>query len=183
MVIRVEKPAFNLRSKLNELDYERIPYQKMPYGSVVDIDYAYNNTQSTHTDQNTVCVGPVVISRKDRNNAIWLYTSVEYYHDNANGKFGFQVSFDDGTTWVDLFWFHGEDDASSSNGYYTNSITGSYYYEPTGSMHECDHPQFRILFNHNVQNGGTLYLNRAKTGTNANFFAGACTLTAMEIRR
>jgi len=155
----------------------------MPYGSVVDIDYAYNNTQSTHTDQNTVCVGPVVISRKDRNNAIWLYTSVEYYHDNANGKFGFQVSFDDGTTWVDLFWFHGEDDASSSNGYYTNSITGSYYYEPTGSMHECDHPQFRTLFNHNVQNGGTLYLNRAKTGTNANFFAGACTLTAMEIRR
>ena len=76
MAIRVEKPAFNLRSKLNELDYERIPYQKMPYGSVVDIDYAYNNTQSTHTNQNTTCVGPVVISRKDRNNAIWLYTNV-----------------------------------------------------------------------------------------------------------
>ena len=183
MVVRVEKPEFNLRDKLNELNYDRVPYHKMPYGSVVDIDYAYNNTQTTHTDTNSTCVGPVVISRKDRNNAIWLQTTVEYYHDNANGKFGFQVSFDDGTTWVDLFWFHGEDDASSSNAYHTMSISGSYYYEPTGSMYACDHPQFRTLFHHHTQNGGTLYLNRAKTGTTTNFFAGSCTLTAMEIRR
>ena len=183
MVVRVEKPEFNLRDKLNELNYDRVPYHKMPYGSVVDIDYAYNNTQTTHTDTNSTCVGPVVISRKDRNNAIWLQTTVEYYHDNANGKFGFQVSFDDGTTWVDLFWFHGEDDASSSNAYHTMSISGSYYYEPTGSMYACDHPQFRTRFNHYTQNGGTLYLNRGKTGTSTNFFAGSCTLTAMEIRR
>ena len=181
MTVRVSKPAFNLRDKLTQLDYGQVPYQKMPSGSVVGIDYAHNSTQSTHTDQNTTCVGPVVISRKDRNNAIWLYTSVEYYHDNANGKFTFQVSFDDGTTWTDLFHFHGEDDASSSNAYHTNSISGSYYYEPTGSMYACDHPQFRTRFNHITQNGGTLFLNRAKTGTN--FFSGSCTLTAMEIRR
>ena len=181
MVVRVEKPEFNLRDKLNELNYDRVPYHKMPYGSVVDIDYAYNRTQSTHTNQNTTCVGPVVISRKDRNNAIWLQTTVEYYHDNANGNFLFEVSFDDGDTWIGLFHFHGNDDPSSSNAYHTHSISGSYYYEPTGSLYACDHPQFRTRFNHVTQNGGTLYLNRAKTGTT--FFEGACTLTAMEIRR
>ena len=123
MAIRVEKPAFNLRSKLNELDYERIPYQKMPYGSVVDIDYAYNNTQSTHTDQNTTCVGPLVIGRKDRNNAIWLQTTVEYYHDNANGKFTFQVSFDDGTTWNDLSG-NGNDGTIDAPTFSLNSTAG-----------------------------------------------------------
>ena len=181
MAIRVEKPAFNLRSKLNELDYERIPYQKIPYGTVIDIDYARNATLSTHTNTHTTCVGPVVISRKDRNNAIWLYTSVMYWHSNANGKFSFQVSFDDGTTWNDLMHFFAEDDPPWTNGYAARCITGSYYYEPTGSMHECDHPQFRTRFNHMTQNGGTLYLNRFKDGVGN--CEGACTLTAMEIRR
>jgi len=183
MTVYVEKPAFNLRSKLNEVNFDKVPYQKMPSGSVVDIDYAYNNTQSTHTDQNTTCVGTVTINRKSRYNSIWLYTSVEYYHDNANGKFSFQVSFDDGTTWVDLFHFHGEDDAISSNAYHTNSITGSFLYDASGSLYDCPNPQFRTRFNHVTQNGGTLYLNRGKLGVTAGFFAGACTLTAMEIRR
>ena len=35
MVVRVEQPAFNLRSKLNELDYAHIPYEKMPPGSII----------------------------------------------------------------------------------------------------------------------------------------------------
>ena len=35
MAIRVEKPAFNLRDKLNELDYGHVPYDKMPSGSVI----------------------------------------------------------------------------------------------------------------------------------------------------
>ena len=39
MVVRVEKPAFNLRSKLNELDYTHIPYEKMPPGSIIQYNY------------------------------------------------------------------------------------------------------------------------------------------------
>lgn len=35
MPIHITKPAFNLRAKLNDLDYGRVPYQKMPGGSVV----------------------------------------------------------------------------------------------------------------------------------------------------
>ena len=35
MTIYVEKPAFNLRSKLNELDYSRVPYEKMPAGTII----------------------------------------------------------------------------------------------------------------------------------------------------
>ena len=35
MTVRVEKPAFNLRSKLNDLDFGVVPLEKMPQGSVV----------------------------------------------------------------------------------------------------------------------------------------------------
>jgi len=35
MSIKATKPEFNIREKLKELDYERVPYEKMPSGSVV----------------------------------------------------------------------------------------------------------------------------------------------------
>ena len=35
MVVRITKPEFNLREKLSELDYSRVPYEKMPAGSII----------------------------------------------------------------------------------------------------------------------------------------------------
>ena len=35
MTVRISKPEFNLREKLSELDYSRVPYQKMPAGSII----------------------------------------------------------------------------------------------------------------------------------------------------
>ena len=39
MTIRVSKPEFNLREKISELDYSRVPYEKMPAGSVIQISF------------------------------------------------------------------------------------------------------------------------------------------------
>ena len=35
MTVRIFKPEVNIRSKLTELDFDRVPYQKMPVGSVI----------------------------------------------------------------------------------------------------------------------------------------------------
>ena len=35
MTVRVTKPEFNLRDKLSELDYSRVPYEKMPAGTII----------------------------------------------------------------------------------------------------------------------------------------------------
>ncbi len=35
MTVRVNKPEFNIREKLSELDYAHVPYEKMPVGSVI----------------------------------------------------------------------------------------------------------------------------------------------------
>ena len=37
MTVRVSEPKFNLREKLTELDFDRVPYEKMPAGSVIQV--------------------------------------------------------------------------------------------------------------------------------------------------
>jgi len=41
MTVRVSKPEFNLREKLTELDFDRVPFQKMPAGSIIQVVSAY----------------------------------------------------------------------------------------------------------------------------------------------
>ena len=41
MAIRVEKPAFNVREKLTELDSASIPYERMPKGSIIQVQHKY----------------------------------------------------------------------------------------------------------------------------------------------
>ena len=37
MTVNVTKPAINLREKLSELEFDRVPFQKMPAGSVLQV--------------------------------------------------------------------------------------------------------------------------------------------------
>ena len=43
MAFRVEKPAFNLRSKLTELDFQTLPYQKVNPGGIIQQKYFYSD--------------------------------------------------------------------------------------------------------------------------------------------
>ena len=52
MTIRIEKPAFNLRSKLNDLDFGQVPLQKMPTGSVIQTIYNLKTDSFTTTNTN-----------------------------------------------------------------------------------------------------------------------------------
>jgi hypothetical protein len=37
MTIKVSKPEINIREKLNDLDFDKLPFQKMPAGSVLQV--------------------------------------------------------------------------------------------------------------------------------------------------
>ena len=54
MTVRITKPAFNLREKLSELDYSRVPFQKMPAGSILQVVYAQTKTQQVTTSQSFI---------------------------------------------------------------------------------------------------------------------------------
>ena len=51
--INVHKPEFNLREKLNRLDTERVPYEKMPSGSVIQTEFAYYRVGGTNNEFET----------------------------------------------------------------------------------------------------------------------------------
>ena len=53
MSIIVSKPEFNLRDKLNELD-GKVPYEKMPSGSIIQVAYAQTKTQQSSTSQSFI---------------------------------------------------------------------------------------------------------------------------------
>ena len=52
MTVRIEKPQFNLRDKLSELDYSILPYDKIPPGGIVQskVKYSNNTTFTTSAD-------------------------------------------------------------------------------------------------------------------------------------
>ena len=44
MAFRIEKPELNLRSKLTELDFNTLPYQKVNPGGIIQQKYYYSDT-------------------------------------------------------------------------------------------------------------------------------------------
>jgi hypothetical protein len=49
MTIKVSKPAINIREKLNDLDFDKVPFQKMPAGSVLQVVSAKYDTEVINT--------------------------------------------------------------------------------------------------------------------------------------
>ena len=54
MAVRITKPEFNLRHTLSELDYDKVPYHKMPEGSIIQLkcgetEYRTATSSSSYT--------------------------------------------------------------------------------------------------------------------------------------
>ena len=67
MTVRISKPAFNLRDKLTELDFARVPYEKMPPQSIIQRKRYFNtgtkaSTSSSDLDIITGQIRPIFSS-------------------------------------------------------------------------------------------------------------------------
>ena len=79
MTVKITKPELNLREKISELDYSKVPYEKMPAGSVVQTQFTIltgsgtaneaETTSSTYQQTNHT----VTISPKFKNSIILNY--------------------------------------------------------------------------------------------------------------
>ena len=84
-IINVKQPAFNLRSRLNELDYDTIPYEKMPLGSVLQVQHNYVTAQTVFGTTNTAAeVFGIDISPRSRTSSFLVTVHVSYSHDKLN---------------------------------------------------------------------------------------------------
>ena len=57
MTIKVTKPEVNLREKLSELDFQILPHEKMPAGSVLQVVNAVTSTASATSSTSYVSTG------------------------------------------------------------------------------------------------------------------------------
>ena len=86
-VLRVRQPGFNLRSKLNELDYDKIPYEKMPLGSIIQVKYTMIDTTSSSHNSNSTTYNDtghdVLISPRFSNSKVLVSLGVQIYATNS----------------------------------------------------------------------------------------------------
>ena len=101
MTIRFSKPEFNLREKLSELEFARLPYEKMPAGSIIQLvagETDYRTATNSGTYQPTdmfATIRPRFLSSKifitlggdANNNGSGNFMYMTYYRSIDGGAF------------------------------------------------------------------------------------------------
>ena len=129
MTVRVSKPEFNLREKLTELDYSRVPYEKMPLGSVIQVKQNYVTSQTVYgaTTSATEVFG-VDISPRSKTSGFLVTVHVSYSHsaigsDNSDSR--------------DIFLFLKRDDDYIG---VNSNLTRSFGYTNNNAWYKTDVP-------------------------------------------
>ena len=101
MTVIVQKPEFNLREKLSELEFARLPYEKMPAGSIIQLvagETDYRTATNSGTYQPTdmfATIRPRFLSSKifitlggdANNNGSGNFMYMTYYRSIDGGAF------------------------------------------------------------------------------------------------
>lgn len=197
MAIRVEKPAFNVREKLTELDSASIPYERMPKGSVIQVqhkyfpDYTVVGQRTTPTKFFDVNIYPKRKRSKFLVNALVYYSHGGMGSSNADGYDIFFFLFRDNQA------IHINSNLTRSFGYTNNNawyktdvpmsstITHSFnYFALHETVQMLDDPQDYevgepINYSLRFMCQNTLTLNRALHSNGQN--GGTSSMTIMEI--
>ena len=82
MTTRITKPAFNFREKLTELDYAKVPYEKMPSGSVIQVKQNYHTGNASYGATNSAAeLFGINIFPKLKTSSFLVRAHVSYSHD------------------------------------------------------------------------------------------------------
>ena len=198
MAIRVEKPAFNVREKLTELDSASIPYERMPKGSVIQVQHKYFTGYTSVGQTTTPTKFFDVNIYPKRKKSKFLVNAIVYY---SHGAMGSQNA--DG---YDIFFFlfnneqpiHQNTNLTRSFGYSNNNAW--YKTDVPISSNDVDHSFNYFAIHENVQMlddpqdyevgepinyslrymcQNTLTLNRANHSNGQN--GGTSSITVMEV--
>jgi len=86
MAITASKPAINIREKLSELDFDKVPFQKMPAGSVLQVVSSRFTTGYNHNSTSFVDVGhSVTIAPKSATSTLYITLTSNLSISGCNG--------------------------------------------------------------------------------------------------
>ena len=178
MTVRITKPEFNLRGKLTELDYDRVPYEKMPAGSIIQVvDHKANDSPTTNSSTYATITG-TSFDVYPKFSTSKIFVSWDFGTEALNDLHGiaFRVyrKINDGTGTLlktqDQFSYN--DQSSWNNG--AGGVNITYIDTPKSILKLTYYLQWH------VESSGTLYINYNDGGNAAKDGIAA---QAMEIRQ
>lgn len=156
MTVRIQKPAFNIREKLSELDFGHVPYEKMPAGSVIQVVRINSATDtsvsgaSASSNWNAIAATSGVIYPKYQNSYLLYCCSVGAEHDGASttNTYGFlklfrndaNAGFTNALTESRMFFTEGTDDHGATTT--TTMVYLDVHNQPPGTRVE-----YKIYYN------------------------------------
>jgi len=179
MVLRVEKAAFNIREKINELDGVT-PYDKMPPGSVIQVQQGVlsSQTESTAGSGVRVTLGLEVAITPHFPSSKILVTmdglSMRVRATGTNYFLMIQRRFGQSGDWVDHFVF--AEYAGGAGIYNREHYPGTSYLDSAGTTQEISYR----LQGEKLNGANIAYHHNASGGRGARNY---CTLTAMEVKQ
>jgi len=182
MTVNISKPTINIREKLSELDFAKVPFQKMPSGSILQVvSTTKTDTFTTSSSSFTDVTGlSVSITPTSTSSKILLVLSLTAAGQNGISGAGYRLMRDSTEIGV------GDSEGSRlqitgmipyiSNTNNNQTISGSF----------LDSPSTTSATTYKVQVGKSLnvYVNRTEANTDgANIYQArsVSTLTAFEI--
>ncbi len=185
MPVRVEKAAFNLREKINEMD-GIVPYHKMPSGSILQVVQGRltSQTESTASTNTRVTIGlEVAITPHFPSSKILVNVDSLSMRTRTPGStevaFLVQRRFGQSGDWVDHWAFAEYSGSGTTTGglYNREYYPGTNYLDSAGTTQEISYrvQGYRVSGTANVA-----YFHQAGGGRGARNY---CTITAMEVKQ
>jgi len=137
MTIKVSKPAINIREKLNDLDFDKVPFQKMPAGSVVQVVEAFTTTLASmggSTYGNTNLSGSIALTKASNKILVLVSQPFTFRTTTTSERKGYYRLLRDGTELtVSVYnsWT-----ANSSNETRLPSVNSMYYLDSPNTLEE-----------------------------------------------
>ena len=180
MTLRIEKAAFNIREKINELDGVT-PYHKMPQGSVIQVQQGRLTSQTESTAGNGVRVTlglEVAITPHFPSSKILVTMDSLSMRVRAVSTFYFlmiQRRFGQTGDWVDHWAF--AEYAGGAGIYNREHFPGTSYLDSAGTTQEIS---YRLQGERLSGSGNVAFHHKSGGARGAHNY---CTLTAMEVKQ
>ena len=140
MAIRVEKPAFNVREKLTELDSASIPYERMPKGSVIQVQHKYFTSYTSVGNTTTPTKFFDVNIYPKRKRSKFLVNAIIYYSHGGMGASNSDA--------YDYFFFLFRDNGAI---HINSNLTRSFGYTNNNAWYKTDVPMSSSTATHTFQ--------------------------------
>ena len=178
--VTVDKPEFNLREKLTRLDTARVPYEKMPSGSVIQTQFSYYRVGGTQNEFETT-------SSTFQQSPFLVKISPKFADSTIKFEAAINIKQNDGGSYVQVgLW---KDIGGGGYNYYSGGTTGHGFitYRYNVGATAWDHVNFTAFDRPQTIKPVTYRLYLSNSGNTQNVRIGENSadeyLSAMEIKQ